>query len=65
MTPMFVLKLHQDEWLRVMRSRLEMTQGALAKALGVERRTVMRYENGICKIPHERMEQIRRMAEQT
>ena len=63
MTPMFVLKLHQDEWLRVMRSRLELTQGALAKRLGVARQTVCLYENGVLKIPQLRIEQVRRLAE--
>ncbi|HMF27530.1 MAG TPA: helix-turn-helix transcriptional regulator [Candidatus Cybelea sp.] len=65
MKPLFTLELHPDEWLRVMRSRLELTQGELAERLGVERRSVMRYELGICKIPQARLEAIRRMAEET
>ena len=65
MTPLFVLELYEDEWLRVMRSRLELTQGALAKRLGVARQTVSYYENGILKVSQEHIAQIRRMAEET
>jgi transcriptional regulator with XRE-family HTH domain len=61
---MFVLQLYPDEYLRIMRSRLEMTQAELAKRLGIERRTVLRYETGIFQIPKERLEAIRRMAEE-
>ena len=31
-----------------MRERLDLTQAELAKRLGVERRTLLRYEQGIC-----------------
>jgi transcriptional regulator with XRE-family HTH domain len=54
--------LYPDEYLRLVRARLEMTQAELARRLGIERRTVLRYEKGIFKIPKARMEAIRRMA---
>jgi len=43
--------------------RLEMTQAQLARRLGVARQVVNYYENGIFKIPDERLEEIRRMVE--
>jgi transcriptional regulator with XRE-family HTH domain len=58
----FMLELHPYEWLRVMRSRLELTQHALAKRLGVERRTVLRWESAICKIPTAQIEKIKHLA---
>jgi transcriptional regulator with XRE-family HTH domain len=58
------VELYPDEYLRLMRSRLEMTQAELARRLGIERRTVMRYENGVFKIPGDRLDAIRRMAEE-
>ena len=64
MTKPILLELEPDEYLRIMRSRLELTQAQLAKRLGIERRSVMRYETGICRIPPERLEAIRQMAEQ-
>ena len=54
--------LYPDEYLRLMRSRLEMTQAQLARRLGIERRTVMHYEKGRFKIPHARLHEIERMA---
>jgi transcriptional regulator with XRE-family HTH domain len=62
---MIELELYPDEYLRVIRARLEMTQAELARRLGVERRTVLRYENGIFKIPKELLEAVKRMAENT
>jgi transcriptional regulator with XRE-family HTH domain len=61
---MISLELYPDEYLRIIRARLEMTQAELAKRLGIERRTVLRYENGIFKIPASRLEAIKRMAAQ-
>jgi transcriptional regulator with XRE-family HTH domain len=60
----FTIELHPDEWLRVIRARLELTQAQLAKRLGIERRTVLRYETGIFRIPKAKLEAIERMAEQ-
>jgi DNA-binding XRE family transcriptional regulator len=58
------LELYPDEYPRIMRARLELTQAQLAKRLGLERRTVMRYEQGTFQIPRARMEAVKRMAEQ-
>jgi DNA-binding XRE family transcriptional regulator len=60
---MIPVELYPDEYLRVMRSRLEMTQAELAKRLGIERRTVMRYEHGIFKMPKELLDAVERMVE--
>jgi len=64
MTRPIILELEPDEYLRIMRSRLELTQAQLARRLGIERRSVMRYETGICRIPPERLEAIQRMADE-
>ena len=59
------IELFPEEFLRVMRARLELTQAELAKRLGVERRTLLRYEQGVFKIPEEKLEAVKRMAEVT
>jgi DNA-binding XRE family transcriptional regulator len=59
------LELEPDEWVRIMRIRLEMTQGELAQRLGVARQMVCYYENGILQVPQARMEAIKRMAEKS
>jgi DNA-binding XRE family transcriptional regulator len=46
-----------------MRARLELTQAQLAKQLGVERRTILRYEAGVFKVPREMLEVVKQMAE--
>jgi transcriptional regulator with XRE-family HTH domain len=56
------VELYPDEYLRLLRSRLEMTQAELARRLGIERRTVLRYENGIFKIPARILAEAMRMA---
>jgi transcriptional regulator with XRE-family HTH domain len=61
---MISLELYPDEYLRILRARLELTQAQLAKRLGIERRTVLRYEQGVFAIPPARLEAVRRMAEQ-
>ena len=61
-TAMIPIELYPDEYLRIMRFRLEMTQTALAKRLGISRQAVNYYENGIVKIPQERLEAVKRMA---
>ena len=61
---MIPIELYPDEYLRVLRGRLEMTQGALARRLGVARQTVNLYENGLCEIPKDRLEAVKRMAEE-
>lgn len=60
---MITIDVDSDEWLRIMRGRLELTQGALAKRLGVTRQVINYYENGLLKIPPARMELIRRWTE--
>jgi transcriptional regulator with XRE-family HTH domain len=60
---MISLELYPDEYLRVLRARLALTQAQLAKRLGIERRTVLRYEQGTFQIPPARLEAVRRMAE--
>jgi transcriptional regulator with XRE-family HTH domain len=57
------VELYPDEYLRIMRGRLEMTQAQLAKRLGVARQIVSYYENGIFKIPKARLDAIKQMAE--
>jgi len=64
MAKLIVLELEPDEYLRVIRLRLELTQAQLAKRLGIERRSYMRYETGVCRIPPERLEVIQRMADE-
>jgi transcriptional regulator with XRE-family HTH domain len=61
---MIPIELYPDEYLRVLRGRLEMTQGALARRLGVARQRVNLYENGLCEIPKDRLEAVKRMAEE-
>jgi len=59
------LDLEPDEWLRIMRSRLELTQGELAARLGVSRKTLSGYEQGLYKISQARMRQIMQLTEMT
>jgi transcriptional regulator with XRE-family HTH domain len=59
------IDLYPDEYLRLVRMRLEMTQAELAKLLGIERRTISRYENGLFEIPQERMSMIKQMMDET
>src|SRR5262245_23761140 len=61
---MIPIELYPDEYLRVLRGRLEMTQGALARRLGVARQRVNLYENGLCEIPKDRLEAVKRMAKE-
>jgi len=58
---MISVELYPHEYLRLTRTRLEMTQGQLARRLGIARQVVSYYENGIFKIPDERLEEIKRM----
>ena len=44
-------QLYPEEYMRILRIRLEMTQSQLAKRLGVHRKTINCYENSINKIP--------------
>jgi len=57
------IDLEPDEYLRVMRARLEMTQAQFAKHLGVARGTITRYEIGESKIPLTLLDSLKRMAE--
>ena len=59
-----ILDLYPDEYLRIMRARLQMTQAQLAAKLGVARQVISYYENGIFTIPPDRLEIIRQMAEE-
>jgi DNA-binding XRE family transcriptional regulator len=61
---MIPIELYPNEYLRLMRMRLEMTQAQLGKHLGIGRRTVLHYENGVFNIPQARLEEIKRMVEQ-
>src|SRR5262249_18511568 len=61
---MIPIELYPDEYLRVLRGRLEMTQGALARRLGVARQRANLYENGLCEIPKDRLEAVKRMGEE-
>ena len=60
---MIQVELYPDEYLRVMRERLEMTQDQLARKLGIHRFTLIRYEKGVFKIPQDRLNKIREMVE--
>jgi len=59
----YTLELWPDEFLRVTRSRLEMTQTQLAQRLGVSRQMVNYYEKGVVKIPPMTLETVQLMAE--
>ena len=56
--------LSPDEYLRLLRSRLGMTQAQLAQQLGITRQAVNYYEKGIFKVPADRLEAVKRMAEE-
>ena len=58
------VELYPDEYLRLLRIRLQLTQTALAKRLGVSRQVLNYYENGIVKVPQERLEAVIRMTEE-
>jgi len=58
---MIPVELYPHEYLRLTRTRLEMTQSQLARRLGIARQVVSYYENGIFKIPEERLDEIKRM----
>ena len=62
---MISVQLYPEEFLRIMRARLEMTQAQLATALGVARGTVTRYELGETKIPAVMLETIKHMVERS
>jgi len=55
------VKLYPDEYLRIMRHRLEMTQAQLARMFGVSRQMVNYYEKGIVKVPQDRLEAVKQM----
>jgi transcriptional regulator with XRE-family HTH domain len=57
------VELYPDEYLRLMRIRLEMTQSMLAKRLGVSRQMVNYYENGIIEVSIDRLDAVRRMVD--
>jgi len=59
----FQVELLPDEFLRVLRGRLEMTQTQLAQRLGVSRQMVNYYEQGLFEIPETRMQAVQQMAE--
>lgn len=61
MMPLFTVELDPAEWVRVMRTRLGLTQRQLAKRLGVCRKTVNYYENGVSKISQAQVAEIRRL----
>jgi len=56
------LELEPDEYLRIIRARLEMTQGQLAKLLGCPRQFISYYEHGVFKIPPAKMQIIQELA---
>jgi len=56
------VELEPDENLRLMRERLDMTQGQLARKLGIHRFTLIRYEKGLFKVPYEMLETVKQMA---
>jgi len=58
------VKLYPDEYLRIMRHRLNMTQGQLARMFGVTRQMVNYYEKGILKVPPDRLEAVKQMVEE-
>jgi len=55
--------LSPDEYLHLCRRRLEMTQGQLARRLGVARGSLTRYEIGESPVPPSLIEMVKRMAE--
>jgi transcriptional regulator with XRE-family HTH domain len=59
------VEVFPDEFLRLMRARLELTQAQLATALGVARGTVTRYELGESKIPAVMLETVKHMVERS
>jgi len=55
------VELYPHEHLRILRSRLELTQSALAKRLGVSRQAVNYYEQGVNSIPATTLATVERM----
>ena len=62
---MISVQLYPEEFLRIMRTRLEMTQAELATTLGIARGTVARYELGESEIPAVMLETIKHMVERS
>ena len=56
------VEVYPDEYLRLVRMRLELTQAEFAQQLGVKRCTVMKYESGINQIPTETLAAVIAMA---
>lgn len=56
------VELEPQEFLRVVRRRLEMTQAKFAERLGIARGSLTRYEIGESSIPPAMLERIKRMA---
>jgi len=59
---MISVEVYPDEFLRLVRGRLEMTQAELARKLGIARGSLCRYEIGESSIPPAMMEAIKRIA---
>ena len=58
---MITVKLYPDEYLRIMRHWLEMTQTELARMFGVSRQMVNYYEKGAVEVPSDRLETVMQM----
>jgi len=61
---MITIAIHPSEFMHVMRTRLQMTQGELARVVGVNRRTIMRYETNQSPVPPALMARVREMADE-
>jgi len=58
---MITVELYPDEYLLILRTRLEMTQSQLAKRLGVNRATIMRYETGQSRVPTDWVDRVKQL----
>ena len=56
------VEVYPEDYLRLVRQRLELTQAEFAQQLGVKRCTVMKYESGINQIPTETLAAVIAMA---
>ena len=58
------VEVYPNEYVRLMRGRLELTQGELAQRLGIARGSLTRYEIGESPVPEVAIRTLKRMADE-